>query len=149
MQMLGLQQASIWSIDSWHQSFNISEWLMRFFCCVWYCMRVFKHFFFKKSGQFSLNHPKCYPNLETQWQLVPAQEGTQQWHKYYSRSDYIPRPRDLTFALMARSGLLLSKLMNQLPVFCFTFGKLFSETSHSCHFVGGTSRWPRFFLGEL
>ena len=45
MQLLDIQQGSIWSVDSLHQIFNISEWLMRFFYCLRYCARVFKHIF--------------------------------------------------------------------------------------------------------
>ena len=119
MQLLDIQQGGIWSVESLHQSLNISKWLMSFFCCVWYCARVFKHIF-KSLGNLvwiisdvtlTLGHSDC-----DSWSLHKREHtnGTeiiqeQLYPKSSSSKCFLSMEREIF-------GLLLSQLLSLFPV---------------------------------
>lgn len=125
MQVSDVQQGDIWDADSLHHSFYWQ--LMRFFYCVWFCARIFKQHL-KKSGQFGLNPLRCYPHCETvimaaapytRGYMTVAQKIIQNWSPEFLSFNI--------FSLWWVIGLLLSQLINQLPISLFPFGKLCLE----------------------
>lgn len=111
---------------------------MRFCYRVWYCARVFKHVF-KSLGNLvwiisnviltprRSNYNSCSLHMR---ERNNGPNITQGWLYPESASFTIFLSMERVF------NLLLSQLINQLPVSCFTFGKLFLEINHICSFSG-------------